>query len=267
MSGPRSSHSRARWPWPRHPAGRGRHGGRPGHVKKVVCEMGGKNATIIDASADLDEAVLGVTVRIHFSGQKCSACSRAIVVETAYDTFLERSSSRRGPLVVGNPPTQHRCRPGHRPRRETKGRGVHRDRLEEVLGLASRPGLLEDGRTSLRGPTVSAASSPPRLANGGLRAPARGHEGEGFRRGPGGRQLHPVQADRRRVQSQAEPPRPSTRLPRGENLYLNRGITGTRRTPALRRIRDVDVGTKAGGRDYLMHFVEPRAIVEERRCA
>merc|ERR1711965_195303 len=74
------------------------------HVKKVVCEMGGKNATIIDASADLDEAVLGVRhSAFGFSGQKCSACSRAIVVETAYDTFLERLVESTRTLVVGNP--------------------------------------------------------------------------------------------------------------------------------------------------------------------
>merc|ERR1711965_152441 len=74
------------------------------HVKKVVCEMGGKNALIVDASADLDEAVLGVRhSAFGFSGQKCSACSRAIVVETAYDTFLERLVESTRTLVVGNP--------------------------------------------------------------------------------------------------------------------------------------------------------------------
>ena len=60
-------------------------------MKKVVCEMGGKNAIIIDASADLDEAVLGVRQSAFgFSGQKCSACSRVIVVDSAHDVFLER---------------------------------------------------------------------------------------------------------------------------------------------------------------------------------
>ncbi len=61
------------------------------HVKRVISEMGGKNAIIVDDDADLDEAVVGV---IHsafgYAGQKCSACSRAIVLEGIYDAFLAR---------------------------------------------------------------------------------------------------------------------------------------------------------------------------------
>src|SRR6185369_14742088 len=61
------------------------------HVKRVIAEMGGKNATIIDADADLDEAVLGVIQGAYgYSGQKCSACSRAVVHEKVYDTFVHR---------------------------------------------------------------------------------------------------------------------------------------------------------------------------------
>src|SRR5262249_53302795 len=61
------------------------------HVKKIVCEMGGKNAIIIDESADLDEAVLGVRQSAFgFQGQKCSACSRAIVLDSCHDHFVER---------------------------------------------------------------------------------------------------------------------------------------------------------------------------------
>ncbi|MCH7727964.1 MAG: aldehyde dehydrogenase family protein, partial [Planctomycetes bacterium] len=60
-------------------------------VKKVIAEMGGKNAIIVDADADLDEAVLGVAhSAFGFQGQKCSACSRAIVLRDVYDVFLER---------------------------------------------------------------------------------------------------------------------------------------------------------------------------------
>ena len=54
----------------------------PIHVKHVVCEMGGKNALIVDVSADHDEAVLAVRhSAFGFQGQKCSACSRVIVVD------------------------------------------------------------------------------------------------------------------------------------------------------------------------------------------
>nr|MDJ0903831.1 L-glutamate gamma-semialdehyde dehydrogenase [Xenococcus sp. MO_188.B8] len=61
------------------------------HLKKVIAEMGGKNAIIIDESADLDQAVAGVVYSAFgYTGQKCSACSRVIVVETVYDAFVER---------------------------------------------------------------------------------------------------------------------------------------------------------------------------------
>ncbi|MEC9373017.1 MAG: bifunctional proline dehydrogenase/L-glutamate gamma-semialdehyde dehydrogenase, partial [Planctomycetota bacterium] len=74
------------------------------HVKKVVCEMGGKNAIIVDASADLDEAVIGVRQSAFgFQGQKCSACSRVIVHESCYDLFLERLVESTKALVIGDP--------------------------------------------------------------------------------------------------------------------------------------------------------------------
>ena len=60
-------------------------------LKRVVCEMGGKNAIIVDDDADLDEAVKGVVQSAFgYAGQKCSACSRVIVVESIRDTFLHR---------------------------------------------------------------------------------------------------------------------------------------------------------------------------------
>lgn len=66
---------------------------RPGQtqVKRVVCEMGGKNATIIDDDADLDEAVVGVVhSAFGYAGQKCSACSRVLVVRAVYASFMTR---------------------------------------------------------------------------------------------------------------------------------------------------------------------------------
>src|SRR5262249_5424744 len=73
-------------------------------VKKVVCEMGGKNAIIVDTSADLDEAVLGVRQSaFSYAGQKCSACSRVIVLEDVHDLFLKRLVESTKALVVGDP--------------------------------------------------------------------------------------------------------------------------------------------------------------------
>ncbi len=61
------------------------------HVKRVIAEMGGKNAIIIDDDADLDEAIHGVVwSAFGYAGQKCSACSRVLVPEALHDTFLTR---------------------------------------------------------------------------------------------------------------------------------------------------------------------------------
>jgi RHH-type proline utilization regulon transcriptional repressor/proline dehydrogenase/delta 1-pyrroline-5-carboxylate dehydrogenase len=60
-------------------------------LKRVVCEMGGKNAIIVDDDADLDEAVTGViSSAFGYAGQKCSACSRLIVVGSIYENFVQR---------------------------------------------------------------------------------------------------------------------------------------------------------------------------------
>ncbi len=60
-------------------------------IKRAILEMGGKDAIIVDTESNLDEAAAGVvTSAFGFQGQKCSACSRAIVVEPIYDAFLEK---------------------------------------------------------------------------------------------------------------------------------------------------------------------------------
>ncbi len=76
---------------------------QPGQIwiKRAILEMGGKNAIIVDADADLDDAVNGVVASAFgFSGQKCSACSRAIVDERIYEKFVERLRQRTQQLTV-----------------------------------------------------------------------------------------------------------------------------------------------------------------------
>lgn len=71
-------------------------------VKRVIAEMGGKNAIIVDEDADLDEAVQGVIgSAFGFSGQKCSACSRVLVLESCYEAFLERLARATESLKIG----------------------------------------------------------------------------------------------------------------------------------------------------------------------
>jgi 1-pyrroline-5-carboxylate dehydrogenase len=72
--------------------------------RPVLAEMGGKNAAIVGASADLDAAAEGIArAAFGFSGQKCSACSRAIVVEEAHDELVERLAERARRTSVGDP--------------------------------------------------------------------------------------------------------------------------------------------------------------------
>src|SRR5205085_6574299 len=73
-------------------------------IKRTILEMGGKDAIIVDADADIDSAVDGVAVSAFgFQGQKCSACSRAIIDERIYDKFLEKLKARVEKITIGDP--------------------------------------------------------------------------------------------------------------------------------------------------------------------
>jgi 1-pyrroline-5-carboxylate dehydrogenase len=81
---------------------------RPGQIwiKRTILEMGGKDSIVVSADADLNSAVEGVVASAFgFSGQKCSACSRAIIEEPLYDVFVERIRERVAQLKVGDPAT------------------------------------------------------------------------------------------------------------------------------------------------------------------
>ena len=73
-------------------------------IKRTILEMGGKDSIIVSPDAELDDAVAGVVASAFgFSGQKCSACSRAIVEEPIYDIFVDRVRERVAQLTVGDP--------------------------------------------------------------------------------------------------------------------------------------------------------------------
>jgi 1-pyrroline-5-carboxylate dehydrogenase len=79
---------------------------QPGQIwlKRVVAEMGGKDAIIVDEDADLDSAAQGVVASAFgFQGQKCSACSRAIVSEKIYEPFLAKLRAQAETVRVGDP--------------------------------------------------------------------------------------------------------------------------------------------------------------------
>jgi len=73
-------------------------------IKRVIAEMGGKDAIVVDAESDLESAVTGVLYSAFgYQGQKCSACSRAIVDAAIYDAFLEKLKEKADRLTVGPP--------------------------------------------------------------------------------------------------------------------------------------------------------------------
>jgi acyl-CoA reductase-like NAD-dependent aldehyde dehydrogenase len=79
---------------------------RPGqrHIKRVIAELGGKNALVVDADADLDQAVpIAVGSAFGYAGQKCSALSRLIVLDDVYDELVERMVGATRLLRVGHP--------------------------------------------------------------------------------------------------------------------------------------------------------------------
>ncbi len=239
-------------------------------VKKVVCEMGGKNAVIIDASADLDEAVLAVRQSAFgFCGQKCSAASRAIVVGSAYEPFLHRLVGATRALVVGDPSSpstdigpvidEEAARKIRSYIEIGKGEGKHELTLEIPAGLEAKVGKPYVGpsifsgirpehrlaREEIFGPVLAVMpakdfSEALAIAN----APEYKLTGGVFSRKP---------ANLARARREF----------RVGNLYLNRGITGALvgRQP-FGGFGMSGIGSKAGGRDYLLQFVEPRAVCE-----
>jgi 1-pyrroline-5-carboxylate dehydrogenase len=99
---------------------------QPGQIwiKRTILEMGGKDSILVCADADLDAAVDSVVASAFgFSGQKCSACSRAIVESAIYDVFLERLRGRVAQLTVGDPATN-----------PSMGPVVSKGAMESILG-------------------------------------------------------------------------------------------------------------------------------------
>ncbi len=110
---------------------------QPGQIwiKRTILEMGGKDSIVVDTDADLDAAVEGVaSAAFGFSGQKCSACSRAIVDERVYDKFVQRLKERVEKITVGDP-TQN----------PAMGPVVNEKSMKSILGHIEK-GIAEGGR-------------------------------------------------------------------------------------------------------------------------
>lgn len=234
------------------------------HVKRCIIEMGGKNAVIIDNDADLDEAVDGVLYSAFgFSGQKCSAASRVIVLDDVYDRFVDRlveSAKSIEVLSAENP-------------KAYMGPVVDKEAFDRILGTIAEaeknhkllfkgqvpatgyfvpptifgdvPGDAKLAQQEIFGPVVAViraknldqaleiANSTEYALTGGI-----------FSRSPG---------NIARIKEEFEV----------GNLYINRGITGAMvdRHP-FGGFKMSGIGSKTGGPDYLRQYMEPAAVTE-----
>lgn len=238
------------------------------HIKRAIIEMGGKNAIVVDSDADLDEAVAGVLhSAFGYQGQKCSACSRAVVHELIYDAFVERLRHAVSSIAVG--PTSDPA--------TVVGPVIDEDAQKRLLG--------EIERGKRESTLVVEGASPPASAPQGHYVPP-----VVFADVPPDHDIRckelfgPVLAVIK-VSSFAEGIRIAmnneygltggvfSRSPKNielaldtfrvGNLYLNRGCTGAlvMRQP-FGGAKMSGVGSKAGGPDYLLQFVIPRAVSE-----
>src|SRR5438552_4720765 len=244
-------------------AGKTREGQR--ELKHVVCEMGGKNAMIVDSDADLDEAIVdSIYSAFGYQGQKCPALSRLIVLEGNYDRVMERLLSAAASLRVGNPEE-----PGimvgpviDKTAYERIKDYIDIGKSEATLAFQQQnvpsegyfipPTIFTNVKPNMRiareeifGPVLSVLKvrdidEAIEVANGTDYALTGGF----FSRSP---------ANIERIKAQLE----------AGNVYINRSCTGAvvGRHP-FGGFKMSGGGTKAGGEDYLLHFLVPRVVSE-----
>jgi RHH-type proline utilization regulon transcriptional repressor/proline dehydrogenase/delta 1-pyrroline-5-carboxylate dehydrogenase len=238
-------------------------------VKRVIAEMGGKNAIIVDADADLDEAVKGaVDSAFGYAGQKCSAGSRAIVLDGIYDQFLARLVEATRSLTVApadepgaslGPVIDAEARDRIREaiaRGKTEARPAYEADLGSLAdqGYYVGPTVFADvpagawiAQEEIFGPVLAVTRATDlddalRIANGTKYALTGGV----YSRSP-----EHIAAVKRRF--------------RVGNLYVNRKCTGALvdRQP-FGGFKLSGIGSKAGGPDYLLQFVLPRTVTENQ---
>jgi len=235
------------------------------HVKRVIAELGGKNPLVVDADADLDQAVPIVAgSAFGYAGQKCSACSRLIVLDKVYDELVERLVGAARLLRVGHP----------RDMAVDVGPLIDAEAHERVLSyvdLAPEEGevVLGSGAVPEEGyfvsPTIVAGVRPGgRLAREEIFGPVLSV----FRAGSFDEALAMANDTDYALTAGVVSRSPAhirlaTAELRAGNVYVNRSITGAvvGRQP-FGGYGLSGVGSKAGGPDYLLQFVEPRTVSE-----
>jgi RHH-type proline utilization regulon transcriptional repressor/proline dehydrogenase/delta 1-pyrroline-5-carboxylate dehydrogenase len=234
-------------------------------VKRVIAEMGGKNALLIDADADPDQAVPGAVLSAFgYAGQKCSAASRLILVGPAYDAVVPRLVDATRELIVGHP----------RHRSTQVGPVIDEDahkRVRRYVEEAPRQGRVLASHDDIPAegffvpPTVVEVDSPD--------APIAREEIFGpvlcvLRADDLDEAIALANATDYALtagiysRSPAAIRRAAAEL-RAGNVYINRSITGAvvGRQP-FGGYGLSGVGSKAGGPDYLLQFTDPRVVTE-----
>jgi RHH-type proline utilization regulon transcriptional repressor/proline dehydrogenase/delta 1-pyrroline-5-carboxylate dehydrogenase len=234
-------------------------------LKRVVCEMGGKNAVIIDSDADLDEAIVDtIYSAFGYQGQKCSACSRLIVLEENYGRVVERLLSAAASLRVGNPED-----PG-----VTIGPVIDEaayNRIRDYIEIGKNEATLayQKGNIPEKGffipPTIFTRVQPnARIACEEIFGPVLSvikvqdldeaiavANNTDFALTAGFFSRSPANIERAKAEIIAG------------NVYINRSCTGAvvGRHP-FGGFKMSGGGTKAGGGDYLLNFMVPRVVTE-----
>ncbi|MBW4665913.1 MAG: L-glutamate gamma-semialdehyde dehydrogenase [Cyanomargarita calcarea GSE-NOS-MK-12-04C] len=234
------------------------------HMKRVIAEMGGKNGIVIDESADLDQAVIGVVQSAFgYSGQKCSACSRVIVLDSVYDAFVERFVEATKSLNIG----------------ETELPGTQ---VGPVIDATAQSRILEYIEKGKQEAKVALSMSAPEFGYfiGPViftEVPSTGTIAQQEIFGPvvavirvkdfqeaiavaNGTNYALTGGLYSRTPSHIQQAQEEFEV---GNLYINRTITGAivARQP-FGGFKLSGVGSKAGGPDYLLQFLEPRTVTE-----
>jgi len=240
---------------------------RQDHVKRVISEMGGKNAIIVDDDADLDEAVRGVAASAFgYQGQKCSACSRVIVLDSIYDQFLNRlvDATRSMPLGPADDPGAAIAAVIDADAQRRINEYIEIGKKESRLAYAGDLGKLADEGYYVAPHIFAEVAPTAKIAQEEIFGPVLAvlraknldealaiANGTAYALTGGLYSRSPQHIARVRHEF------------RVGNLYINRKITGALvdRQP-FGGFKLSGIGSKAGGPDYLLQFVQPRVITE-----
>jgi 1-pyrroline-5-carboxylate dehydrogenase len=237
-------------------------------IKRVIAEMGGKNAIIVDSSADLDAAAEGIVISAFgYSGQKCSACSRAIFLEDVYDAGVEKVLERAKRITVGpaKDPANWMGPVVSSSAYQSILQYIEIGRSEGKLLLGGHP-LEELGRGWFIAPTIFSDVSPrARIAQEEIFGPVlsclKAKDFDEALAIANGTVYGLTGGVYSRNRAHLERARKEFHV---GNLYFNRKITG-----ALVDVHPFGgfnmsgTDSKAGGRDYLLLFLQAKAVAEK----